>query len=262
MNSPTLDVVLPTFNNELTIRAAVEAVLDQTFRDFRLIIVNDASTDRTREIASSISDPRISIINNKENLGCGGSKNVGLAATTAPFVAFVDGDDTINPRRFEIQIEYLQNHESCSVLGSQITSLQSGIKSNLPLHNWEIRSYLYYRNCLAMPTIMIRRASFPDHMFKSLFNPQNRFCEDYELWLKLLKDKSLKFHNLDISTVLYDSAISEETSRQRTLLAQRLRQDFLADRSFRKAPTNPLPIRLRAGYFFARLTTAARGLFG
>lgn len=262
MNSASLDVILPTFNNESTIKSAVESVLNQSFSDFRLVIVNDASTDGTLDVVQSIVDPRISIITNHQNLGCGGSKNVGLTTSSAPFVTFVDGDDTIFPNRFETQMRYMRKHQACSVLGTQMTSLTNGRKSNLPLLNWEIRSYLYHRNCLAMPTIMLRRESFDKNMFASLFNPRNRSCEDYELWLELLKDRSIKFRTINISTVLYDDAISEETSCRRTKISEQLRQESLR-RNWPHLLSNKFPLsREKMIYFFARLLTKIRVIIG
>ena len=262
MNSASLDVVLPTFNNESTIKSAVKSVLNQSFSDFQLIIVNDASTDGTLDVVQSIVDPRISIITNSQNLGCGGSKNVGLTSSSAPFVTFVDGDDTIFPYRFEMQMSYMRKHQGCSVLGTQMTSLTNGRKSNLPLLNWEIRSYLYHRNCMAMPTIMLRRASFDECTFKSLFNPQNRSCEDYELWLDFLKNKAIKFRNINVSTVLYDDAIAEETSRRRTTISEQIRQDSLARNWPHLLSKNSRLSREKLVYFFARFVTKMRGILG
>ena len=260
MNSASLDVVLPTFNNESTIKSAVESVLNQSFSDFQLIIVNDASTDGTLDVVQSIVDPRISIITNSQNLGCGGSKNVGLTSSSAPFVTFVDGDDTIFPYRFEMQMSYMRKHQECSVLGTQMTSLTNGRKSNLPLLNWEIRSYLYHRNCLAMPTIMLRRESFDKNMFTSLFNPRNRSCEDYELFLELLKDRSIKFRTLNVSTVLYDDDISEETSSSRSTVSERIRQEHLNSNWPHLLDRNSPFSREQMTYFFARLLTKVRGI--
>lgn len=261
MNSPTLDVVLPTFNNELTIRAAVEAVLDQTFRDFRLIIVNDASTDKTLDVVRTIEDERIVVLQNQVNLGPSASRNIAIAHTSAPFIAFVDGDDLCATDRFQRQLSYLQKNEKCMVLGSQVHSSTTGNKSNLPIYHWEISAYLKHRNCMAMPTIMIRREVINHLNEDHLFNPEARQSQDYELWLRLLASKGIRFRNLHSSTVIYDDTISPSIATQRDAAAKTFRDKFVERRPASLSGGGE-STRVAIDYFFARLTTKVRGFFG
>jgi glycosyltransferase involved in cell wall biosynthesis len=91
-SGPAVSVVLPVYNGAETISDTVASVLQQTFTDFELIVINDGSNDRTLEITNSIADPRIRILS-FENQGLSASRNRGIRAAAADFVAFIDADD-------------------------------------------------------------------------------------------------------------------------------------------------------------------------
>ncbi len=95
MNKPDISVILPTFNRGDVINHAIDSILNQTFRDLELIIINDASTDNTKQTLDAYQkkDSRITVINNKQNYGCAQSRNIGLKHTKAHTVAFMDDDD-------------------------------------------------------------------------------------------------------------------------------------------------------------------------
>ena len=95
MNKPTISVILPTFNRANEVSNAINSVLGQTFKGLELIIINDASTDDTRQIirAHQKKDSRIIIVENKNNYGCSESRNIGLSYAQSGIIAFMDDDD-------------------------------------------------------------------------------------------------------------------------------------------------------------------------
>jgi glycosyltransferase involved in cell wall biosynthesis len=101
---------------------AVESILRQTYADFTFIIVNDGSTDGTKEYLSSLSDPRILLIN-QANEGLGASLNTGLRKCQTEYVARMDADDISIPDRFFSQLEYLDAHPEVVMVGTQIEFL-------------------------------------------------------------------------------------------------------------------------------------------
>ena len=95
MNKPDISVILPTFNRGNVVNHAIDSILNQTFNNLELIIINDASTDNTKQVLDEYQkrDPRIKIINNTQNYGCAQSRNIGLQHIQSNTIAFMDDDD-------------------------------------------------------------------------------------------------------------------------------------------------------------------------
>ncbi|MFP5307677.1 MAG: glycosyltransferase family 2 protein [Gammaproteobacteria bacterium] len=103
MSSPAISVVLPTYNRAALLERAIGSVLGQTFRDFELLVVDDASTDATPALLASISDPRLRVLRLPQNRGAAGARNAGLRAARGEWVAFQDSDDEWLPTKLEQQ---------------------------------------------------------------------------------------------------------------------------------------------------------------
>jgi len=99
--SLTVSVVMPVYNGARTLRGAVDSILAQTFRDFELIICNDASTDKTRSVLKNITDERVKVIHNDTNLGPGPSRDRAIEIARGTWLAFTDADDTWVAERLE-----------------------------------------------------------------------------------------------------------------------------------------------------------------
>jgi len=120
-DAPPICVLMPVYNGQRYLRAAVQSVLDQTFRAFELIVVDDGSKDQTPRIIQDIAgrDPRVRMIR-QENTGICGALNNGIAATTSAWIARMDADDIARPERLALQWDYLQKHPECVLLGGQV----------------------------------------------------------------------------------------------------------------------------------------------
>lgn len=110
--NPQVDVIIPTYNNQDTIKRAINSVIAQTYKNWRLIIINDCSTDNTKSIIESYNDKRIILINNEVNLGAGVSRQVGLKATKASYITFLDSDDYLKPDFIEMNVKLALQHDS------------------------------------------------------------------------------------------------------------------------------------------------------
>ncbi|OUL37625.1 glycosyl transferase family A [Nostoc sp. T09] len=113
-NYPKISVVIPAYNCQKTIKATIESVLQQTFADFELIVINDGSQDATLEIVSQINDSRLKIFS-FENAGANISRNRGLNYAIGEFVSFLDADDLWIPEKLESQLQALQANSQASV---------------------------------------------------------------------------------------------------------------------------------------------------
>lgn len=114
----TVTVIMPVYNVEKYVGFAIESIISQTFEDFKLLIIDDASTDHTLEVINQYHNKRIELIENHTNIGIANSLNRGLALANSPYIARMDGDDISKPTRFEKQIAYMKSDSKLSIVGS------------------------------------------------------------------------------------------------------------------------------------------------
>ncbi len=119
--TPVVSVVMPIYNGERFLRRAVESILNQTFCDFELIVIDDASTDSTPRILADYKDHRLIVMTNESNLGIAGATNRGFAAARGEYVALQDHDDISLPHRLQTQVDYLDAHPRIALVGSAAT---------------------------------------------------------------------------------------------------------------------------------------------
>jgi len=188
-NSPSLviniSVVMSVHNGAQYLREAVESILNQTFTDFEFIIINDGSTDRTREILESYCDERIILIH-QNNSGLTKALNIGIARARGRYIARQDSDDVSESDRLHNQIEYLRAHPETAVLGTAVTFIgpagQTLGISRHPLDHDAITRELKVRNCFWHGSIMFLKSAF-DAVggYSEIFTA----TQDYDLWLRL-----------------------------------------------------------------------------
>ena len=177
-----ISVILPTYNNEKTIFDSIKSILNQTYRDFELIIINDCSNDKTEEVIKSFNDERIIYLENDINLGGAGSRNKGIEKAKGDFIAMMDGDDIAIPERLEIQLNYLKNNPNITLVASNIVYFTnynvSGV-SDLRIH--DPKDFKFYLRPLGLPhPTWMARSSF----FKNFKYYSNIASEDFELLLR------------------------------------------------------------------------------
>src|SRR4051812_15533497 len=115
--APKISVLLPVYNAEPYLKEAIDSVLQQTFADFELIIINDGSKDRSADIIKSYTDKRILFID-QENIGLSATLNKGIALARGEYIARQDNDDISRPERFRKQVTYLDAHPRTMLLGT------------------------------------------------------------------------------------------------------------------------------------------------
>jgi glycosyltransferase involved in cell wall biosynthesis len=117
MLNPKITVLMPAYNTGKYIHEAISSVLDQTFTDFELLIINDGSTDDTLAIINTFTDARIRVIN-QDNKGVANALNNGLNNAHAPYIARFDADDVCYPNRLQVQYDLIMAHPDYSIIGS------------------------------------------------------------------------------------------------------------------------------------------------
>jgi len=222
MSSPKISVVMTVFNGEPYLNEAIDSILGQSFDDFEFIIVDNASTDRSREIINSYKDPRIVFIANDRNLGQSKALNIGIRSARGEFIARMDADDISFPRRLEKQYAYLQKNDPVAVVGSWYLEIDEKGKMirefRLPTDPWEIKAYLMGSSalsyhCIPHPIVLMRKKALFD---VSLFN-EKYIAQDFDLWLRL----SRKYLLANLDEVLFKYRINSLSQSARLKCAFR-----------------------------------------
>src|SRR5215510_16389067 len=116
---PAVSVIIPTYNRAEFLRLAITSVLNQTFQDFEIIVVDDASEDHTHEVVSDFSDKRIKYIRHEANKRVSAARNTGVLSASGDYIAFLDDDDEWLPRTLQMQVALLE--DSTSIVGGVYT---------------------------------------------------------------------------------------------------------------------------------------------
>jgi glycosyltransferase involved in cell wall biosynthesis len=189
MNSePRVSVIMAAYNAEKFLRQAVDSILAQTLADFELILVDDASTDGTRAILVSYSDPRIRALYNPSNLGQSATRNRALAAARGKYIAVLDADDIALPTRLEKQGEWLDSHPQVGLLGGYAVTIDDlgNERDCAPTDDTELKWRLLSGNPFIHSSVMIRKSVLDQSGGYSNEECIRRaFVEDYELLSRL-----------------------------------------------------------------------------
>ncbi|SDB81074.1 Glycosyltransferase involved in cell wall bisynthesis [Pelagirhabdus alkalitolerans] len=204
-----ITVLMSVYNGEGHLEESIKSILNQTFKDFCLLIINDASSDHSLEIIESFKDNRIKLINNESNIGLTKSLNKGLKLVESRYIARMDSDDIAHRDRLKKQYEYMENNQNVDVLGAQVyhffNNKRKGHFKYKELSTKEINARLLVSNPIMHPTAFIRLQSLLDNNIK--YDESLIASQDYGLWLEII-NKQLIIKNL--SNVLLYYRVSNE----------------------------------------------------
>lgn len=185
---PVVSVVIPTYNHAHLLREAIDSVRRQTFTEWEMIVVNNYSEDDTEAVVASFSDPRIRLVNFRNNGVIAASRNRGIALARGDYVAFLDSDDKWYPEKLERCMTVLAkgNDLVCHSEAWVKDGAAFKIVNYGPLEAASYETLLFGRNCLSTSAIVVRRVCL-DRV--GCFSEDSAFIavEDYELWLKLAR---------------------------------------------------------------------------
>lgn len=183
---PRVSVVMGSYNGERFLRPAIESILNQTFRDFELIVIDDCSTDNSPRILREFTDERIRIIRNGRNLGIAETMNKGIAAARGEYIALQDHDDLSRPTRFECQVAFLDGHPEVGMVGSSCNIIDEAgsLVPHWPVEYENLRWALLWRCPFFHTSVMLRRKATQEVGGYSS-DTKYRFAEDYEFMSRL-----------------------------------------------------------------------------
>ncbi len=190
--SPLFSVIIPTYNREQFLEIALESVLDQTYQDFELIIVNDGSIDNTSDLIQSYDDKRIKYLYQPNN-GVASARNLGLNFSKGEYIAFLDSDDRWNPQKLQITLNYIKRFPNISVFHTQEIWYRRGMFLNQKKRHKKPSGYVFRQAlalcCIGMSTAVIKREVFDT---VGEFDETLPACEDYDFWLRATHEFAIK----------------------------------------------------------------------
>ena len=228
-----VSVVLPAYNSELYIKIAIQSILDQTYTNFELIIIDDGSSDGTKNIIQSFSDNRIRFFSNETNLGLITTLNKGIDLCQGEFIVRMDADDISLKNRIKKQVAFMQKHPDIAVSGSWYKAFNKGFQKKVKGYSNPniLKGILLFNTCLCHPATIIRKNILDKYNFKYDLTYKN--VEDYDLWIRISKVAQLS--NVPEFLFLYrthNNQISQLHTQEQKLLANSLRKRFLNELGF------------------------------
>jgi len=192
--SPTITVIMPTYNRASLISRALKSVVNQTLNDLEVIVVDDASTDNTNNVVKNFSDTRVKYIRHSENKGGPSARNTGIEIAKGEFIAFLDDDDEWTPEKLEKQLSKFSHcHESIGLVycGFDYTILNQSIYTSTPNLRGNLFNRILETNIIGSVSLpLIRKDCFSQI---GMFDESLESCQDWDFWIRLSKSYEIDF---------------------------------------------------------------------
>lgn len=236
-NKPLISVVMPAHNAQKYISGAIESILNQTFKNFELIIINDSSTDKTLTIVKSFSkkDSRIRIVNNDTRLNIARTLNKGISLAKSNIIARMDADDIAFPNRLELQYKLINSSKNIAVVGANIAIMNTVGKQiairKYPNSTGELKKCLFRYSPFAHPIVMFRKDMFEE---VGGYNPKYSPTEDLDLWFRL--GSMYKFKSISeplLKYRIYERSSSHKAIKNLEILVFKIRLNAISKYGYR-----------------------------
>ena len=199
-----VSVIIPTYNREKTILRAINSVLNQTYKNLEVLVIDDGSTDGTVALVNSIEDERLKYVVLEQNGGPSNARNVGVQMAEGEWIAFQDSDDCWHENKLEVQMEYAKIHPKISMIYCMYRinfingkTMIIPVESLSDIKEGDMLKTLLKKNVIGTPTIMVRRENF---LSIGGFDTSYKALEDWEYVIRFAKEYEIGF----ISDVLMD----------------------------------------------------------
>ncbi|MDA3838156.1 MAG: glycosyltransferase family 2 protein [Candidatus Delongbacteria bacterium] len=202
-----VSIIIPTHNRAELLKRAIESALNQTYSKHEIIVIDDGSTDNTKEIVDSFKNMRIKYLKNESSLGGAGTRNVGIKHSSGEFIAFLDDDDIWYNNKLELQIKKIRESEEAVLCTCGLRVLYS--KSKLKYFNFpklkdvDFNSMLFNNRVGITSTALVKKAAIDEVGPFDISLPAR---EEYELWIRLSKIGKL----VSVNKPLLDYYIHED----------------------------------------------------
>lgn len=187
MKYPLVTVLMPVYNAEKFLSASIDSILEQSFKDFELLIINDGSKDKTEKIIKSFSDTRIRYVLNDQNMGMADTLNLGIQLAKGKYIARMDADDISLPERLKKQVTFMESHPDHGMVGTLYANMTDAGKiyeiAAMVQDNEEINPGLVTLCTFCHGSVMFRKSVLIQNNleYRKEFDP----FDDYELWTRI-----------------------------------------------------------------------------
>ncbi|MBM3210404.1 glycosyltransferase [Candidatus Saccharibacteria bacterium] len=226
---PRVSVIIPAYNAEAYISNAIQSIVEQTFQSFEVIIIDDASSDTTYDIARAwnLRDTRVQVYRNKKNLGIGANRSKGIELAKGEYICWQDADDISLPNRLEQQVSFLDAHKDVGIVGGFITLFDSHGDIATRKYNKndkELRENIFKYNPVAQPAAMCRAECYRT---VGLYKADYTVSEDLEMLFRI--GTKYKFGNVQEVVLKYrqlDNSLTKSNLKKMEQATLRLRKQY------------------------------------
>ncbi len=212
MSKPLVSVIIPTFNRGYCLEESIRSVLEQSFIDFELVVVDDGSTDNTSELVRRF--PAVKLIRLEEkNRGVSFARNRGVVEAQGDWVGFLDSDDLWEQGKLATQVKWIERHPDLQMVYTDEIWIRNGVRVN-PMNKHRKYSGDIFRYCLPLcivsPSSVLLRAKVLSEV--GGFDESMQVCEDYDLWLRIAKRHP--FHFIEEKLIVKRGGHEDQLSRK------------------------------------------------
>jgi glycosyltransferase involved in cell wall biosynthesis len=230
--NPIISVVMPVYNGERFLNEAIDSILNQSYKNFEFLIIDDCSTDKSSDIINSYLDERITFVKNKNNIGQSATMNKGIQFSRGKYIARLDQDDIAYENRLKIQIEFIEK-TNCSIVGSWSQTIdESGQVNGYFQHPIEFNIILN-ATCISVPflhsSVLMKKK---DILLVGGYSENFIIAMDWDLWIKILK-KGLIIKNIPKVLISFRNH-SNQTSINKKMLLITYKENLRLIRTSRK----------------------------
>jgi glycosyltransferase involved in cell wall biosynthesis len=207
-NKPAVSIIIPTYNRRQLIARSIKSVLNQTYQNFELIIVDDGSTDGTEEVVAAFNDQRIRYVRREENKGEAAARNMGIKAARCDYIAYQDSDDEWLPEKLARQMKLLEDASpQVGVIYTGFWKAENRRKTYIPFSwvnqkNGDIHKELLKGNFIGSPVALIKKECFDN---VGLFDERLHNLVDWEMWLRISRRYHFRCVDEPLAIAHYDS---------------------------------------------------------
>lgn len=230
MRTPDISIIMSVYNGETYLKEAIDSVINQTFKEWELIIVNDCSTDSTAEILAdfAIKDERIKVHSNEVNLKLPTSLNKAISLSRGKYIARMDADDICLPQRFEKQYKFMEENTDVALSSCQFMTVKNGVYmsggAGGRCDDNAIRALLLVGNPILHPGVIAKA-----EVMKKLYYDTSLTCtEDLELWTRMVME-NYKIEIIPECLMIYrlhDKQITSTTLERQHIEVLKIQQKF------------------------------------
>lgn len=212
---PYFSIIMPTKNREKIISQPIKSIINQTFQDWELIVIDDHGIDNTKEIMENFKDQRIKYYYLDSDHGPGAARDVGIRKASANTIALADSDDINYSNRLELTYNVFQENQDVDIVYGLANRLETdGTETLRPSHPFNANLLRCY-NFIPQVTVAFKKSA---HLSTAGYDPKLRTSEDYDIWLTFL-EKNFKFYFINQPLVL--QKIHEDSTLLKLALEQR-----------------------------------------